>query len=83
MIIWSSEKSQRSGEILKVGSFQGTILLQSSFPRTRESRFVLAELAWIPAFMGMTDLNRYPVGCYHSAPAFFEGGRNVKTTKVS
>jgi hypothetical protein len=24
--------------------------LQLSFPRTRESRFVLGELAWIPAF---------------------------------
>ena len=38
--------------------FQGTIFLQSSFPRTRESRFVLAQLAWIPAFAGMTEPHR-------------------------
>jgi hypothetical protein len=44
---------------MKVSSFQGTILLQSSFPRTRESRFVHAELAWIPAFAGMTKVNSY------------------------
>jgi hypothetical protein len=28
--------------------------LDSSFPRTRESRFVPTQLAWIPAFAGMT-----------------------------
>jgi len=29
---------------------------ESSFPRKRESRFVLYDFAWIPAFAGMTDL---------------------------
>jgi hypothetical protein len=54
---------------MKVGSFQGAVFLQASFPRTRESRFVLVELAWIPApafaracfrIAGMTELNLYP-----------------------
>jgi len=30
-------------------------LLDASFPRTRESRFGLAQLAWIPAFASMTE----------------------------
>src|SRR5687768_16292311 len=64
---------------MKVSSFQGTILLQSSFPYTLESRFVLAELAWIPApvfaracfrIAGMTDPNRYLASYYHFAPYF-------------
>jgi hypothetical protein len=33
-------------------------MLDSSFSRTRESRFVCAELAWIPAFAGMTEPRR-------------------------
>ena len=42
--------SLRAPQRMKVGSFQGTIFLQSSFPRRRESRFVLAQLAWMTRF---------------------------------
>ncbi len=31
----------------------------SSFPRRRESRFVLAPLAWIPTFAGMMETLRF------------------------
>ena len=61
-------------QIMKLDSLQGTILLQSSFPRTRESRFVLGDLAWIPVFTGMTDHNRNPASCYHFALVFSKDG---------
>ena len=41
------------------GVFLGTFLRALSFPRRRESRFVRPQLAWIPAFAGMTEIIRF------------------------
>jgi hypothetical protein len=66
---------------MKVGSFQGTIFLQSSFPRRRESRFVLAQLAWIPAFAGMTEPQRWPRSLLSCRTVLSK--EHTKVTKVS
>ena len=42
---------------MKFGSFQGTILLQSSFPRIWGIQVCPPELAWISAKAGMTESN--------------------------
>ena len=54
-----------------------TILPPLVIPAQAGIQVCFGELAWIPAFAGMTETNRYPASCYHSALVLFEGGHEA------
>jgi hypothetical protein len=65
---------------MKMESFHGTILPPLVIPAQAGIQVCFGELAWIPAFAGMTEPNRYPASCYHSEPVLSK--EDTKATKV-
>src|SRR5687768_2988962 len=73
---------------MKMGGSHDTILPPLVIPACAGIQVCFGEFAWLPApafaracfrIAGMTEPNRYPASCYHSAPVLFEG--NTKDTK--